>query len=95
MRIGFVETYLTVSEAESITLEIQLLEGTIAPELGNIVVTVSTSDQTALGGPLNIITHFTGFTHACFNIEHCLHCAYKWMLLTGIQRMIYIATLDP
>ena len=50
MRIGYVETYLTVSETESdVLLEVQLLEGTIAPELGNIVVTVSTSDQTASG----------------------------------------------
>ena len=50
MRIGYVETYLSVCEIESdIVLEIQLLEGTIAPELGNIVVTVSTSDLTTLG----------------------------------------------
>ena len=73
MRIGFVETYLTVSEAESgITLSIQLLEGTIAPELGNVIVTVSTSDQTALGGPLNMITHFI---HACSNV-YCVVCKY-------------------
>ena len=50
MRIGYAETSLSVSETESdIVLEIQLLEGTIAPELGNIVVTVSTNDQTASG----------------------------------------------
>ena len=50
MRIGYAETSLSVSETESdIVLEIQLLEGTIAPELGNIVVTVSTSDQTTSG----------------------------------------------
>ena len=50
VRIGYVGTSLSVCETESdIVLEIQLLEGTIAPELGNIVVTVSTSDQTALG----------------------------------------------
>ena len=50
MRIGYAETSLSVSETESdIVLEIQLLEGTITPELGNIVMTVSTSDQTASG----------------------------------------------
>ena len=50
VRIGYVQTSLSVSESESnILLEMQLLEGTIALELGNIVVTVSTSDQTALG----------------------------------------------
>ena len=50
MRIGYVETSFSVCETESdIVLEIQLLEGTIAPKCGNVVVTVSTSDRTALG----------------------------------------------
>ena len=64
MRIAFVETYLSVFENKSdITLELQLLEGTIAPELGNIVVTVSTSDQTAIGETLNIFCSQRLFMH--------------------------------
>ena len=62
MRIGYVETSLSVCETESdIVLVIQLLEGTIAPKCGNIVVTVSTSDQTALGWLSNntLCTHGT------------------------------------
>ena len=57
VRIGFSEIYLSVFENKSdITLELQLLEGTIAPELGNIVMSVSTSDQTAIGGTLSIVS---------------------------------------
>ena len=52
VRIGYVETDLSVSESESdISLEVKLLEGTIAHEVGSIVVTVSTGDLTASGGP--------------------------------------------
>ena len=51
MVIGFVQTSLTVSETDgSVTLEIRLMEGVIAPQLGDIVVTASSSDQTATGG---------------------------------------------
>ena len=52
VHIGYIDTNLSVYEnASDILLEVQLLEGTIAPELGNIVVTVSTDDhnQTASG----------------------------------------------
>ena len=62
VRIGYVETSFSVCETEpDIVLEIQLLEGTIAPKCGNIVVTVSTSDQTALGWLSNntLCTHST------------------------------------
>ena len=39
VRIGYVETSFSVCETEpDIVLEIQLLEGTIAPKCGNIVV---------------------------------------------------------
>ena len=73
MRIGYAETSLSVSETESaIVLEIQLLEGTIAPELGNIVVTVSTSDQTASGELFYILS-----TKVCsVNILGYSTCSY-------------------
>ena len=65
VRIGFVETYLSVYETESdILLEIQLLEGIIAPELGNIVVTVSTGVQTASGSTLQNV--FSANRHSMF-----------------------------
>ena len=52
MHIGYVETHLSVSESESdISLAIELMEGIIAPELGSIVVAVSTQDLTASGAP--------------------------------------------
>ena len=61
MRIGYVETSFSVCETESdIVLGIQLLEGTIALKCGNIVVTVSTSDQTALGW---LSTHYAHMVH--------------------------------
>ena len=42
MRIGFVKAYYLGSDSDSsVLLDIQLLDGTIAPELGNIPVTVS------------------------------------------------------
>lgn len=73
VRIGYAQTSLSVSESESdILLEIQLLEGTIAPELGNIVVTVSTSDQTALGGSLNILLCECGHTY-CAHSTFYMH----------------------
>ena len=50
MRIGFAETNLLVSTTEiGILLEIQMLEGSIEPELGDIVVTASVSYLTDLG----------------------------------------------
>ena len=74
MRIGYVETSLSVCETESdIVLEIQLLEGTIAPKCGNIVVTVSTSDQTALGW----LSYYTLCAHGIYipsNMEIALLC---------------------
>ena len=57
VRIGYVDTNLSVYEnASDIILEVQLLEGTIAPELGNIIVTVSTDDRTASGWPKSMYT---------------------------------------
>ena len=74
MRIGYVETSFSVCETESdIVLEIQLLEGTIAPKCGNIVVTVSTSDQTASGW----LSNNTLCTHGIYtpsNMEIALLC---------------------
>ena len=58
VRIGYVQTSFSVSESESdILLEIQLLEGFITPELGDVVVTVTTSDLTATGKPIGLRTH--------------------------------------
>ena len=52
VHIGYIETHLSVSESESdISLAIELMEGIIAPELGSIVVAVSTQDLTASGAP--------------------------------------------
>ena len=67
VRIGYVDTNLSVYEnASDILLEVRLLEGTIFPELGNIVVTVSTDDQTASGWPKDTYTFsvFVWFLHA-------------------------------
>lgn len=50
MVIGFEETEFEVMESDSgVSLELALLEGTIAPELDDIIVTVSTADRTATG----------------------------------------------
>ena len=50
MRIGFVQTALTVSEADSgVGLEVRVLEGVLSPQLGNVPVTVSTNDVSASG----------------------------------------------
>ena len=50
MVIGFVQTPLTVPETETgVTLEIRLMDGVIAPQLGNIIVTASSRDDTATG----------------------------------------------
>ena len=50
VRIGFTQTAHTVSEVESgVPLTLRVLEGAIAPELGDILVTVSTNDNTASG----------------------------------------------
>ena len=48
MVIGFVETEFTVSETDpGVSLELRVLEGMIAPELGSVVVNVLTTDGTA------------------------------------------------
>ena len=53
MVIGFVETPLTVSEtASGVVLEIQVLEGSIAPDLGSVVVTATSRDGSASGEPV-------------------------------------------
>lgn len=50
MRIGFVDTEFEEPETVSgVSLELALLEGEIVPQLGNIIVTVSTDDRTATG----------------------------------------------
>ena len=50
VRIGFTQTTQTVSEADSgVPITLRVLEGVIAPELGNLQVTVSTADVTATG----------------------------------------------
>ena len=55
VRIGFVETEFTVPESDTgISVQLQVLEGFLAPELGDIVVTAATSDQSASGEPLQL-----------------------------------------
>lgn len=50
VRIGFVVTEFEVMESESgVSLELALMEGTIADELDDIIVSVSTEDRTATG----------------------------------------------
>ena len=50
VRIGFTQTTNTVSEADTgVALTLRVLEGTIAPQQGDIRVTVSTADVTATG----------------------------------------------
>ena len=55
--IGFVQTEFEVMESDSgVGLELALLEGTIAPELDDIIVTVSTADRTATGKSVYTLT---------------------------------------
>ena len=66
MRIGFVEAYYSESGDEPfVLLDIQLLDGTIAPELGNIAVAVSINFITDSGGPQNTFCCH-GHTHVSY-----------------------------
>ena len=50
VRIGFVETAYAVSETDGgVSVDLRLLEGFLAPELGDIIVGVDTNDITASG----------------------------------------------
>ena len=50
VRIGFVETAYEVSETDGgVSVDLRLLEGFLAPELGDIIVGVDTNDITASG----------------------------------------------
>ena len=58
--IGFAQTEVTVPETDAgLGLDLQVLEGVIAPELGDIVVRVDTQDRTATGE----LTSHTAHSH--------------------------------
>ena len=63
--IGFVNTDFSVSEAAgAVSFDLRVLEGMIAPELGDVIVTLSTIERTAEGpfiescSALYIITNY-------------------------------------
>ena len=88
--IGFVQTSLTVSETDgSVTLEIRLMEGVIAPQLGDIVVTASSSDRTATGiASCNVAIHrLLMFLHVCCESVSSFH-SITASLYAGCEIMV-------
>ena len=83
MRIGFVKAYYLGSDSESsVLLDIQLLDGTIAPELGNIPVTVSFDIATDSGGPQNAF--------CCHGHTQALYMFWP----TSVNKLPYVSFLN-